>query len=83
VIAPVRCLPPNARISALCKLPCSAREGLANSPSDRRGKVRDFEQLFGCTLFDDGNCEEPIGSIATRIHEPFVLLVSLKKWPHE
>ena len=29
--------------------------------------MRNCEQLFGCTLFDDRNCDEAHGSIATRI----------------
>jgi len=35
------------------------RMNLASGEQSRR--VRNFDQLFGCTLFDDGNCEEPNG----------------------
>jgi len=60
VIAPVRCLPSNAAyISALHKLPCGRTGGLSKqSLRICRGRVLNFEQLFGCTLFDDRNCEE-------------------------
>jgi hypothetical protein len=79
VIAPVRLA--FERRSALHKLPCGRMRGVEQTgsqtvPTDR---VRDFEQRFGYTLFDDRNCEERNSSIATRIYEPFVLFVALKK----